>query len=121
MKNIYHHVRTAYVWAVAALSIGLLTACANLSGAYPPAPVSAVTTDYNYVVGAGDTLNIIVWRNPELSMSVPVRPDGKVSMPLVDELVAQGKTSVEIARAVEKALSQLVRDPVVRSFEIDRP
>lgn len=46
-------------------------------------------------------------------MSVPVRPDGKVSTPLVDELVAQGKTSVEIARAVEKALSQLVRDPVV--------
>jgi polysaccharide export outer membrane protein len=98
---------------VAALTIGLLTACASYSGAHPPAPVSAATTDYNYIVGAGDTLNIIVWRNPELSMSVPVRPDGKVSTPLVDELVAQGKTSVEIARAVEKALSQLVRDPVV--------
>ncbi len=58
-------------------------------------------------------MNISVWRNPELSMSVPVRPDGKVTMPLVDELVAQGKTSVEIAREVEKVLGKLVRDPVV--------
>ncbi len=113
LRNIHHHVRTAFLWVVAALSMGLLAACAGSPGAYPPAPISSATTDYNYVVGAGDTLNIIVWRNPELSMSVPVRPDGKISTPLVDELVAQGKTSVEIARAVEKALSQLVRDPVV--------
>ncbi len=69
--------------------------------------------EHNYVVGAGDVLSIIVWRNPELSLSVPVRPDGKISTPLVDELVAQGKTSTEIARDVEKALSKLVRDPVV--------
>ncbi|MBA3058906.1 MAG: sugar ABC transporter substrate-binding protein [Rhodoferax sp.] len=90
----------------------MVAACSGY-GAYPPAPMAAASTDYNYVVGAGDTLNIIVWRNPELSLSVPVRPDGKVSTPLVDELVAQGKTSVEIARDVEKALSKLVRDPVV--------
>jgi polysaccharide export outer membrane protein len=95
------------------LMVGLLGACAGYPKSYPPAPVSAATTDYNYVVGAGDSLNIIVWRNPELSLTVPVRPDGKVSTPLVDELVAQGKTSVEIARDVEKALSKLVRDPVV--------
>ena len=114
MRNFHHYVRTTFLWVVAALSIGLLSACAGYSGAsHAPAPVAAVTTDYNYLVGAGDTLNIIVWRNPELSMSVPVRPDGKLSTPLVDELVVQGKTSVEIARAVEKALSQLVRDPVV--------
>jgi len=113
LRNFDHYVRTAFLWVVSALSLGLLSACAGHSGAYPPAPTSLTTTDYNYVVGAGDTLNIIVWRNPELSMSVPVRPDGKVSTPLVDELVAQGKTPVEIARAVEKALSQLVRDPVV--------
>ncbi|MDO8287613.1 MAG: polysaccharide export protein [Parvibaculum sp.] len=93
--------------------VGLVAACAGFSSAYPPAPVAAATPDYNYIVGAGDSLNISVWRNPELSMSVPVRPDGKVTMPLVDELVAQGKTSVEIAREVEKVLSKLVRDPVV--------
>ncbi|MFI5445944.1 XrtA/PEP-CTERM system exopolysaccharide export protein [Polaromonas sp. UC242_47] len=91
----------------------MLAACAGYSTSYPPAPAVAATPDYNYIVGPGDTLNIIVWRNPELSMSVPVRPDGRVSTPLVDELVAQGKNSVEIARDVEKALSKLVRDPVV--------
>ncbi len=93
----------------------LVSGCAGLfsSGKYPPAPPLAETAGYNYIVGPGDSLNIIVWRNPELSLSVPVRPDGKLSTPLVDELVVQGKTSVEIARDVEKALSKFVRDPVV--------
>ncbi len=98
--------------AVAVLAFaGFLTACSTVS--LPPAPAAAQTTDYSYVIGAGDNLNIIVWRNPELSMSVPVRPDGKVSAPLVDELVAQGKTSIQIARDIEKKLSTYVRDPVV--------
>jgi polysaccharide biosynthesis/export protein len=88
--------------------------CASLSAPkYPAAPPSAATPDYNYIVGPGDSLNIIVWRNPELSLTVPVRPDGKVTTPLVDELVAQGKTSSEIARDVEKALAKYVRDPIV--------
>lgn len=89
-----------------------LAGCAN-TATYPAAPSAAATGDYNYIVGPGDSLNIIVWRNPELSMSVPVRPDGKIATPLVDELVAQGKTPVQIARDVEQALSKLVRDPVV--------
>ena len=87
--------------------------CAFNSPKYPPAPAAAASPDYNYIVGPGDALNIIVWRNPELSMAVPVRPDGKVATPLVDELVAQGKTGTEIARDVEKALSKFVRDPIV--------
>lgn len=65
------------------------------------------------MVGAGDSLNIIVWRNPELSIVVPVRPDGKISAPLVEEMVVQGKTSTEVAREVEKVLGKFVRDPVV--------
>jgi polysaccharide biosynthesis/export protein len=93
------------------LVVVLVSACG--SAKYPPAPVSASNDDYNYIVGPGDSLNIIVWRNPELSLSVPVRPDGKVSTPLVDELVAQGKNSNQIAREVEKQLSKYVRDPVV--------
>lgn len=100
-------------WVEFFFVLGMLGACAGISKSYPPAPVTALASDYNYIVGAGDTLNIIVWRNPELSMSVPVRPDGKVTTPLVDELVAQGKTTTEIARSVEKELSKLVRDPVV--------
>jgi polysaccharide export outer membrane protein len=97
-------------------SVGLgvvLTACGTTSGHFPPAPQDASSADYSYVIGAGDSLNIIVWRNPELSMTVPVRPDGKISTPLVDELVAQGKTSSEVARDVEKKLATYVRDPVV--------
>ena len=75
--------------------------------------MSASTQDYTYIVGPGDNINIIVWRNPEISMSVPVRPDGKFSTPLIDELVAQGKTSVQISREIEQQLSKYVRDPVV--------
>ena len=99
-------------WAVLTLALtGLLSACSTTT--LPAAPAQAQTADYSYVIGAGDNLNIIVWRNPELSMSVPVRPDGKVSAPLVDELVAQGKTSIQVARDIEKKLSTYVRDPVV--------
>ncbi|MBN8507420.1 MAG: polysaccharide export protein [Burkholderiales bacterium] len=93
------------------IGIGFLAACQTPD--FPPAPVSGATQDYTYIVGPGDNLNIIVWRNPEISMAVPVRPDGKFSTPLIDELVAQGKTPVQIAREVEKQLEKYVRDPVV--------
>ena len=99
-------------WAMAIVGVGLLAACAG-TGDLPPAPASAATQDYNYIVGPGDNINIIVWRNPELSMAVPVRPDGKFSTPLIDELTAQGKNSVQIAREIEKKLEKFVRDPVV--------
>lgn len=80
----------------------------------PPAPTTLpATLDYTYVIGPGDGLNVMVWRNPELSMNVTVRPDGKVSAPLVDELSAQGKTSQELSREVEKVLGKFVRDPIV--------
>ncbi|WP_026435388.1 XrtA/PEP-CTERM system exopolysaccharide export protein [Acidovorax sp. JHL-9] len=99
--------------AMAALAMAV-AGCASWAGAgHPAAPAKASAPDYNYIVGPGDTLNIIVWRNPELSQVVPVRPDGQVSTPLVDGLVAQGKTSVQIARDVEKELGKYVRDPVV--------
>lgn len=101
-------------WLVASsLALALLAGCAGSGPTLPAAPAQASSPDYNYIVGPGDTLNINVWRNPELSSTVPVRPDGKVSTPLVDELVAQGKTPVQIARDVEQALAKLVRDPVV--------
>ena len=93
--------------------LATLAACSGFGTKYPAAPVSAAALDYSYVIGGGDNINIIVWRNPELSMSVPVRPDGKISTPLIDELVAQGKNSVEVARDIEKQLSKYVRDPVV--------
>jgi polysaccharide biosynthesis/export protein len=66
-----------------------------------------------YVIGPGDTLQVFVWRNPELSVSVPVRPDGKVSTPLVDDMVAVGKTSTQLARDIENVLTEFIRTPQV--------
>ena len=95
------------------VAAGLLGGCATSNSELPPAPALADNADYSYIIGAGDSVNIIVWRNPELSMSVAVRPDGKVSAPLVEELMAQGKTPPQLAREVEKKLSTYVRDPIV--------
>lgn len=80
---------------------------------YPAAPVVASSADYNYLIGPGDVINIVVWRNPELSMTVPVRPDGKISAPLVEDLPAMGKNATTLARDIEKALANYIRDPVV--------
>ena len=88
-------------------------AVAGCGTAYPPAPERVASPDYNYVIGPLDTLNIIVWRNQELSMTVPVRPDGKVSVPLVEDLPALGKDPTRLARDIEKALGRYIRDPVV--------
>jgi polysaccharide export outer membrane protein len=80
---------------------------------YPPAPATAASPDYNWLIGPGDTINIVVWRNPELSANVPVRPDGKIATPLVEDLPAIGKDPTTLARDIEKALSKYIRDPVV--------
>jgi polysaccharide export outer membrane protein len=111
-KNICRMSRQfAIVFGVIAVLV--LQGCASSSGRFPPAPGIATAQDYSYIVGAGDNINIIVWRNPELSMSVPVRPDGKIATPLIDELLAQGKNPIELAREIEKQLGKYVRDPVV--------
>jgi polysaccharide export outer membrane protein len=91
----------------------LLAAGCSSTGSYPPAPASAATPDYRYVIGPGDSVNIIVWRNPELSTTVPVRPDGRITTPLVEDLPALGRNPSDLARDIEKALSKLIRDPVV--------
>lgn len=90
----------------------LSTACASL-GNYPPAPQNVSSLEHRYKIGALDTLNIQVWRNPELSSTVTVRPDGRISSPLVEDLVAAGRSPAELAREIEKALAKFIRDPVV--------
>jgi polysaccharide export outer membrane protein len=79
----------------------------------PPAPKQAVLSDYRYVIGPLDTVNIVVWRNPELTTSVPVRPDGRITTPLAEDVQAIGRTPSDLARDVEKALSKYIRDPAV--------
>jgi polysaccharide export outer membrane protein len=93
------------------LACGLLAGCA-MSPSYPAAP-RLNDVDYNYHIGPSDAVNVIVWRNPELSMSVPVRPDGKITTPLIEDLPALGKTPTELARDMEKSLTKFIRDPVV--------
>jgi polysaccharide export outer membrane protein len=90
--------------------VSLLASCATK---YPPAPAAATSPDYRYVIGPLDTVNVIVWRNPELSMAVPVRPDGRISTPLVEDTPALGRNPTELARDLEQALAKYIRDPVV--------
>jgi polysaccharide export outer membrane protein len=99
------------VEAVALMAAAMIMGCA--SNPYPPAPRDAATPDYLYKIGPLDSVNVIVWRNPELSTSVPVRPDGKITAPLIEDLPALGKDSTTLARDIEKALSKYIRDPVV--------
>jgi len=98
--------------ALVALAATILTGCSSTATHGPP-PTVAASPDYRYLIGTGDSVNVIVWRNPELSMTVPVRPDGRLTMPLVEDLPALGRSPTELARDVEKALSKFVRDPVV--------
>lgn len=81
----------------------------------PPAaaPAQPATVGPNYMIGPGDTLQIFVWRNPELTTSVPVRPDGKITTPLVQDMVAVGKTPSQLARDIEVILAEYIRSPQV--------
>jgi len=77
----------------------------------PPQPTGV--DENSYLIGPGDTLQIFVWRNPELSTTVPVRPDGKISTPLAEDVVAVSKTPTQLARDIEKVLSDYIRSPQV--------
>jgi polysaccharide export outer membrane protein len=95
------------------LVLVMLAGCAG-APALPPAPPSAASTsDAQYRIGAMDVLNILVWRNADLSGTVTVRPDGRVSTPLAAEIVAAGRTPGELAQEIEASLAKVVRDPVV--------
>ena len=99
-------VRSVACAVVALFAVG----CASV---HPPAPANAASPNYSYIIGPGDMVNIVVWRNTDLSAIVPVRPDGKIAAPLVEDLVAQGKTATTLARDIERELSRFIRDPVV--------
>ena len=95
----------------------LLAACGSIatlppSGAGGDARQNEIDQT-NYQIGPGDVLDIFVWRNPEISTSVPVRPDGKISTPLVEDMVAVGKTSSALARDMEQVLAKYIKAPSV--------
>lgn len=93
----------------------LLQACS--SNQLPPATIknSLTTTaaDYKYLIGPDDTVSIFVWRNPELSGSFVVRPDGQITTSLVEDIAVAGKTPTQLAREMETILAKFIRDPVV--------
>jgi len=72
-----------------------------------------LSSDYTYIIGPGDMLDIFVWDNPDVSKSIVVRPDGKISAPLIDDVLAIGKTPSELARELEKGLSEYIVNPLV--------
>jgi polysaccharide export outer membrane protein len=86
-------------------------AAATTPTVVPAAPAAVVSADY--VIGPGDVMQVFVWRNPELTVTVPVRPDGKISTPLVEDMVAVGKNPSALARDIEKVLGEYVRSPQV--------
>ena len=78
-----------------------------------PEPVKAATADPNYLIGADDVLSVVVWKEPEISRILPVRPDGKISLPLLSELVAAGMTPTQLASAITSELRTILVNPQV--------
>jgi polysaccharide export outer membrane protein len=93
----------------------VFSGCSTLT--LPPATVhqsnTVDVTTYKYLIGAGDVVNIFVWRNPEVSGTFVVRPDGMITTSLVEDIPVSGKTPTELARTIEEILATYLREPVV--------
>lgn len=105
------------VFAVLVLA-GAVQACSSTSDA-PNLISTEATATSDYIVGEGDSLQVFVWRNPELSATVRVRPDGRISVPLIEDLPVAGKTPTAVARELEHRLSSYVKDAVVTVIVVD--
>ena len=93
---------------------GALTACATGGSTEPPPKVDSATQAVNtYLIGVDDQLQVTVWHNPDLSVSVPVRPDGKITVPLIGDVEAGGKTTADVSTEISSKLSSFIRDPQV--------
>ncbi len=96
------------------LSAVWLAGCST-AGRTPSVPTASVseTEAPEYRIGPGDSLQIFVWNNKDLNVTVPVRPDGRITTPLVEDLKASGKTPTELARELEQRLAKYVKHPIV--------
>jgi len=105
-------VKSLNIFTPAAVAMLLLAGCSGLPEAPTGTPELTLAED-SYLVGPTDQLQIFVWRNPELSTGVVVRPDGKISVPLIDDLPASGKTPTELSQSIEEILSEYIQNPEV--------
>jgi polysaccharide export outer membrane protein len=120
---------SAKSWAAlaATVSIAALTGCASsgrtgnvLPAAAPSDAASEQQVSENYIIGALDEITIFVWRNQELGANVQVRPDGRITTPLITDMVAAGKTPAQLADDIRAALAQYIQEPLV-SVMVNRP
>ncbi|WP_346327396.1 XrtA/PEP-CTERM system exopolysaccharide export protein [Iodidimonas sp. SYSU 1G8] len=93
----------------------LVAACGARHGSLPSAEFVSPNEGPgpDYIIGPLDTINVFVWRNQEVTTTVTVRPDGRISVPLIEDLAATGKTPTQLARDIEQALSKYIRNPIV--------
>ncbi len=101
---------------LAALGLVLVAGCASTGGKVIESTAAAAAptpSTHEYIIGPGDHLKIFVWRNPDVSVDVPVRPDGRISIPLVDNIVASGKTPTRLAHEIQKRLANYIKSPLV--------
>jgi polysaccharide biosynthesis/export protein len=98
-----------------AACLSVLTPAAAVAQTAPtdPAVLATPANQANYRIGPGDEIKVFVWKNPDLSTVTPVRPDGKISAPLVQDVQAQGRTPTELSAALKTALSAYIQEPVV--------
>lgn len=90
----------------------LMTSVVAIAGTDQPVTQDS-SSEFMYLIGPGDTLSIFVWGNPEVSASVPVRPDGMITSPLIEDLPVSGRTSSQVAREIEKHLNKYIKSPNV--------
>ena len=103
-----------YVRLMTGLLVALAALLAGCQSSKPSTPATVpAPTQSEYVIGPGDTLQVFVWQHPEVSVTIPVRPDGRISTPLVEDVVAVGKTPTQLARDLEGQIGQYIRTPSV--------
>ncbi len=108
--------------SLSALSVAGCSGGGGSSAKLPPAPfvTNHEVTSEDYIIGPSDQLTVFVWRNPELSSKVQVRPDGRITTPLITDMPAVGKTPTMLAQDIKLQLSEFIRDPLV-SVIVDNP
>jgi polysaccharide export outer membrane protein len=112
---VLNDIKLGVAWVMLPLALAGLSGCNWLIPKYPNPPDATyeLRGTHKYHIGPGDAVEIFVWRYPEVSTTVPVRPDGFITAPLLEDIPAAGKTPTELARDLEEQLAVYLRDPLV--------